>query len=183
MGKNYSHLSCEQRQEMSNSLKAGKSVKDIASLLGLHISTIYREIERGRNPNTHEYDPDYAEQKYQMSLAEKGKIPCLEENKEMAGMLSKFILNDGLSPEQALLKLREYGYAEIPTKTTVYAAIDRGLLPDVTRESLYSRNITIFSDGLIYLPKWIREKLNFGDGDKLSCEVDNDKLIIKKENE
>ena len=67
MGKNYSHLSCEQRQEMANSLKAGKSVKDIASLLGLHISTIYREIERGRNPNTHEYDPDYSEQKYQIN--------------------------------------------------------------------------------------------------------------------
>ena len=46
MGRSYSHLSREQRQVIADSLAIGKSVKDIAAILGLHISTVYREIER-----------------------------------------------------------------------------------------------------------------------------------------
>ena len=47
MGRSYSHLSREQRQVIADSLAIGKSAKDIAVTLSLHISTVYREIERG----------------------------------------------------------------------------------------------------------------------------------------
>lgn len=182
MGRSYSHLSREQRQEIADSLELGRSAKDIAAILGLHISTVYREIERGKNPDTMKYEPDFSENKYQSNLSDKGKLPRLEENKEMASIISEFIIKDGLSPEQAILRLKEDGYTEVPTKATVYSAIDMGLIPNVTRESLYSRNVTVFSDGMIHLPKWVREKLNINDGDNLSIEVDDDKVIIKKEN-
>ena len=72
----------------------------------------------------------------------------------------------------------------MPTKTTIYSAIDRGLIPNVTRESLYTRNATVFSDGMIHLPKWVREKLSINDGDNLLVEVDDDrkwsKYVLKK---
>ena len=52
----------------------------------------------------------------------------------------------------------------------------------MTRESLYTRNVTVFSDGMIHLPKWVREKLSINDGDNLLVEVDDDKVIVRKEN-
>ena len=66
------------------------------------------------------------------------------------------------------MRLKEDGYTEVPTKTTIYSAIDRGLIPNVTREILYTRNATVFSDGMIHLPKWVSEKLSINDGDNLS---------------
>ena len=66
------------------------------------------------------------------------------------------------------MRLKEDGYTEVLTKTTIYSAIDRGLIPNVTREILYTRNATVFSDGMIHLPKWVREKLSINDGDNLS---------------
>lgn len=106
----------------------------------------------------------------------------MEENKEMASVISELILKEELSPEQAILRLKEDGDTEVPTKTTIYTAIDRGLIPNVTRESLYTRNATVFSDGMIHLPKWVREKLSINDGDNLLVEVDDDKVILRKEN-
>ena len=182
MGRSYSHLSREQRQVIADSLAIGKLAKDIAVTLSLHISTVYREIERGKNPDTNKYEPEFSESKYQSNLADKGKSPRLEENKEMAAVISELILKEGLSPEQAILRLKEDGYTEVPTKTTIYTAIDRGLIPNVTRESLYTRNATVFSDGMIHLPKWVREKLSINDGDNLLVEVDDDKVILRKEN-
>ena len=182
MGRSYSHLSREQRQVIADSLAIGKLAKDIAVTFSLHISTVYREIERGKNPDTNKYEPEFSENKYQSNLADKGKSPRLEENKEMASVISELILKEGLSPEQAILRLKEDGYTEVPTKTTIYTAIDRGLIPNVTRESLYTRNATVFSDGMIHLPKWVREKLSINDGDNLLVEVDDDKVILRKEN-
>ena len=180
MGRSYSHLSREQRQVIADSLAIGKLAKDIAVTLSLHISTVYREIERGKNPDTNKYEPEFSENKYQSNLADKGKSPRLEENKEMASVISELILKEGLSPEQAILRLKEDGYTEVPTKTTIYTAIDRGLIPNVTRESLYTRNATVFSDGMIHLPKWVREKLSINDGDNLLIEVDDDKCVAQK---
>ena len=92
MGRSYSHLSRERRQVIADSLAIGKSAKDIAVTFSLHISTVYREIERGKNPDTNKYEPEFSESKYQSNLADKGKSPRLEENKEMASVISKLIL-------------------------------------------------------------------------------------------
>ena len=66
MGRSYSHLSREQRQVIADSLAIGKLAKDIAVTLSLHISTVYREIERGKNPDTNKYEPEFSENKYQI---------------------------------------------------------------------------------------------------------------------
>ena len=77
MGRSYSHLSREQRQVIADSLAIGKSAKDIAVTLSLHISTVYREIERGKNPDTNKYEPEFSENKYQSNLADKGWMKSL----------------------------------------------------------------------------------------------------------
>lgn len=44
--KAYTHFSKEQRYQLQALLKTGQSKKDIASILGVHRSTVYREMER-----------------------------------------------------------------------------------------------------------------------------------------
>lgn len=181
MGRTYSHLDLEKRNEISNMLKKNKSVKSIAEELGLHISTVYREIERGKNPLNGEYDPNYSESEYKSNLGSKGKIPFFEENAEVASLFSNLILDRGLSPEQAIVELIQRGYTQIPSKTTVYAAIDRGLIPGVTRETLNSKMTTVFSDGMVHLPRWVRNELGITDGNNLSIELSEGRIILKKE--
>jgi DNA-directed RNA polymerase specialized sigma24 family protein len=47
--KKYNRLTSEQRYAIYLGLKDGTSKKDIALLIGVHISTLYRELERNEN--------------------------------------------------------------------------------------------------------------------------------------
>ena len=72
---------------------------------------------------------------------------------------------------------------EIPlSKTTIYSAIDKGLIPNVTRKNLFAHKTTthLFSDGLLHIPQWIRQVLDIEDGTELSIEVKDDKIVIEK---
>ena len=59
------------RLAIKQMLERGNSKKEIAESIGVHTSTIYREIDRG-TVNGH-YDPTAAEEAYQEKLAEKGR--------------------------------------------------------------------------------------------------------------
>ena len=61
-----------------------------------------------------------------------------------------------------------------------YSAIDDGLIPGVTRESLISYVTTMFSDGQIHIAKWVRNALDLNDGDELLFEVVDNKIIFTK---
>lgn len=180
MGCAYSHLDLKKRNTIADMLRSKKSVKAIAETLGLHISTVYREIERGKNPSTGEYDPNYSESGYKRNLESKGKLPFFEENTEAAKLFATLILDYGYSPEQAITELTQQGYSHVPSKTTVYAAIDRGLIPGVTRESLNPKTTTVFSDGIVHLPRWVRDELLISDGDILSIQLSDGQIIFKK---
>ena len=81
MGRVYMHLTYDQRLAIKQMLERGNSKKEIAESIGVHTSTIYREIDRG-TVNGH-YDPTAAEEAYQEKLAEKGPTAVLEENPEL----------------------------------------------------------------------------------------------------
>ena len=117
MGKEYSHMTIEKRKELARLLSESKKVKEIASLLEIHIASVYREIERGKNPLTNQYDPEYAEESYKKGLKNKGKEPVLSEDKELAAKIAKLLLNENLSLEQALL--RQY-YAKFYAKCPAF---------------------------------------------------------------
>jgi len=58
--------------------KAGISRREIAGQIGVHISTVYRELGRGRYIHTNSdlteetrYSPDIAEERYRANLKEK----------------------------------------------------------------------------------------------------------------
>jgi len=60
----YTQLSLEQRSQLQLLLKMGKSKKEIAKELGVHRSTVYRELKRNAKKDGG-YSARYAEQLYQ----------------------------------------------------------------------------------------------------------------------
>jgi IS30 family transposase len=48
MGKNFKHLERNDRIKMETLLNAGHKVTEVADYLGVHRSTIYREMKRGK---------------------------------------------------------------------------------------------------------------------------------------
>ena len=78
--RHFNHLTYNDRLKIEAWLKVGLSKKEISMLLGVHISTVYREIKRGTynrlDGDTYTYknaySPDISQKKYQDYLSCKG---------------------------------------------------------------------------------------------------------------
>lgn len=116
MGKQYRHLSAEDRIRLYEYLFAGEAIGTIAHYLGFHKSTIYRELER--NSSRYGYRPDWACQQY---LARKCHHPFkLEKHTE----LREFIiarLKEGWSPQQIAGRLKKSTGKCVISHETIYA--------------------------------------------------------------
>ena len=183
MARNYVHLTYEQRQKIEDMLRKDLPKRCIAEELGVHVATVYREIERGTNGGR--YDPDYAERMYQARLAEKGAPAKIEENPELAQYIADLILKQKMSPEKIAeeIKKNEKNLGVSITKQTIYHNIEMGIVPGVTKDTLRTDSSTIFGDGQICIPKWVREKLELRDGDVLDLRVTEDGEIVYKRRE
>lgn len=179
MKKKYSHLTYEDRLYIKQCIDNKIKVYDIAEHLNVSQATIYREISKGKDDNGN-YSPLYSHNKYLESLKEKGQDHILNINKELANTISNLIFNDNLSILEIKNRLKNENNISI-SKNTIYSAIDKGLIPNVTRESLKPKTTTVFSKGLVQLPKYIRKKLNINDGDIIKIEIKDNKIIIEKE--
>ena len=51
MGKEYSHMTIEKRKELARLLSESKKVKEIASLLEIHIASVYHDGKLGTSEN------------------------------------------------------------------------------------------------------------------------------------
>lgn len=75
----YKQLNWTSRIKLETMLKHGHSKKEIAEELGVHISTVYRELKRGTYEHLNSdytteerYSPEIAEARYQEGLSAKG---------------------------------------------------------------------------------------------------------------
>jgi IS30 family transposase len=155
------------------------SVRAIAKYLGFHQSAIYREIKRGTMNGV--YNPENSEERYQNQLRKCGKEAIISANPKLAQAISDYILKDHLSPEKIIEALKERAdeFPETPKScNTIYNAIDNGLIPKITRDSLRSEETTVHNNGNVFLATWLREELGIKDGDTLHFEVTEDKKII-----
>lgn len=171
------HITYEQRKILSQMLEQGKSKSEIAEVLGICLSSLYNELKRGTiNGN---YDPNYAEEKKQINLREKGPQAILENNQELVTEIARLILEEHLSPERIIQRFKqERTFAQYPlSDRTIYVAIDKGYIPNVTRESLNINTTHIFNDVLRF-PMWFREKMGIHNGDIFRFEANNDGQII-----
>jgi IS30 family transposase len=105
MTKNYSHLSQEQRYQLEALLKVGQKKSIIAQMLGVHRSTIYREIKRcltTRGPGAFEYRASKADRHAQLLHKYKPKkIRFTEALKEKTRI---WLREEKLSPELISIK-------------------------------------------------------------------------------
>ena len=183
VARTFNHLSYEQRLKIKEMLDGGFKKIDIARSLGVHNATIYREIERGSVNGV--YNPNKSEEQYRDHLSEKGPQALCSMSPDLAEYIAKLILEEHLSPARIIDRLEhEEKWSTFPkSKPTIYSAIDNGLIPGVTRESLNSYMTTMFSDGQIHIAKWVRKQLDLNDGDELLFEIIDNKIVFRKAND
>ena len=64
MSRKHKIITYDERLIMKDKLKDDVDPKDIAKVLGVHLATFYREIERGKNEEQ-EYDPELSQKRLQ----------------------------------------------------------------------------------------------------------------------
>lgn len=79
MGHHHSHLTLSDRRTIEALLNANRPPKEIAAAIHVHVSTIYREVNRARMVQltselieVEKYNPDEAHRKYRDNLGSKG---------------------------------------------------------------------------------------------------------------
>ena len=113
MGKFFHHLTHTDRLRIETLLLADVQVEDIAQMIGVAKSTVYREIKRGtychRNSDWTEetrYSPEIAEQKYRENLREKGRGLKVGNDYEFVEYVEDKIIHEKFSPAAVLAAIR-----------------------------------------------------------------------------
>ncbi|NCC42922.1 MAG: IS30 family transposase [Clostridia bacterium] len=141
----FKQLKRADRLRLETLLKAGHGKKEIAELLGVHISTIYREVKRGTfvalNPDlTTEirYSPDIAHEKYKENLKAKGADIKIGNDMELANYIEDKIVNEDLSPAAVLgqIKVKGIKFKTTICVTTLYSYIDKNVFLRLTNKNL-----------------------------------------------
>lgn len=145
MAKKFKHLTKADRLKIEALDKAGHGKQEIADQIGVHVSTIYRELERGRYIHTNSdlteeerYSPDIAEDKYQQNLRDKGPDLKIGKDHKLAEYIETKITEEGYSPGAVLGEIKAKGLefdTEI-SKPTLYSYIDKGVFLTVTNKDL-----------------------------------------------
>ena len=146
MGKIYSCLTWVQRLQIEQCLKAKVPVKEIAERIGVHLSTVYREIKRGTYMHldgttwkyVKRYSPDIAHQKYLDGLSAKGAPLKLNKDFEFATYVEKRIIEDRLSPGAVLGEIKHLGlnFNTSICTSTLYSYIEKGVFFNLSLEHL-----------------------------------------------
>ena len=146
MGKQYSQMNMTRRIKLEALLKHGCTKQEIADELGVHISTIYRELRRGTYEHLNSdyttdirYSPDIAEAHYQEGLSAKGAPLKIGKNHAAAQFIEDKIGNEDYSPAAvcALLKQEKYQYLGITfCRATIYKYIEDGVFLTLTNADL-----------------------------------------------
>ena len=136
-------LTYNDRLRLEVLIKAKHKPKEIAEILHFHISTIYRELNRGQfealnSDLTKEmrYSPDIAQQHKEEVLAAKGADLKIGNEKAFADRIEEIIINEGYSPAAALAKVKAEGYDFSICVTTLYSYIDKGVFLNLTMKHL-----------------------------------------------
>ena len=141
----FKHLSFTDRLKIEAGLKMKMSAKQIADNLGVHISTVYREIKRGvymrkeawkdrygyetRYRYKETYSPDMAEQKYRDSLAAKGAPLKIGKDHALADYLERKIVDEGWTVSAVLgeIKRKRLPFSTSICVRTLYSYIEKGV--------------------------------------------------------
>jgi IS30 family transposase len=145
MGKNFKHLERNDRIKMETLLNAGHKVTEVADYLGVHRSTIYREMKRGeythRNSDyteTVKYSSDLGQQNHDWNAQGKGRNLKIGNDHALADFIENKIIEEKYSPEAALAAVAQSGidFTITISVRTLYRYIDKGIFLKLTNKSL-----------------------------------------------
>lgn len=140
----FKHLTLTMRLKLEMRINAGYTVKEIAAELGVHPSTIYRELKRARYSywTTEErYSPEKANQDAIYKNTAKGAPLKIGNNHAVVAFIEHLILEKRYSPAAVCAELRKpenfEKYHITFCRVTLYRYIDDGnIFPHITREDL-----------------------------------------------
>lgn len=147
-GRMFSHLSMHKRLKIEKMDREKYSIQEIADAVGVHYTTVWRELRRGRAKQMttdlveHEvYCADVAERKYRENLAAKGPDLKIANDRELADYLENLMLNEKYSPGAALAKIKEEGrvFSVEISEWTLYSYITKGVFRTLTNKDLPMR--------------------------------------------
>lgn len=140
----FSHVKWHNRLKIEQMKNDGKSVREIADALHFHISTIYRELDRGKweHLNTDlttdiRYSPDIAQGKAEQNMTALGPDLKIGNDHAYASYLETKIADEGFSPEAALGAAKQENKFDTTISTaTLYNYIHRGLFSRLSSQQL-----------------------------------------------
>lgn len=141
----YKHLTFTDRLQIEAWQKVNIKPAQMAAELGVHISTIYRELKRGvytrlnSDLTTEErYSPDIAEKKYRDNLKVKGTGLKIGADHEYATYLEYKVSVEKYAPGAILGEIKRKGleFSTSISKTTFYRYIDEGIFLTITNKDL-----------------------------------------------
>lgn len=116
MGRRFKHLTYADRLKIEALLESGIKMKRIAEIIRVDVSTIYREVKRGRYvkrnsdwTETEKYSPEISHERYQNHLKEKGAGLKIGNDMKFVRYIEHKIAEDKYSPAAALVSIEKEG--------------------------------------------------------------------------
>lgn len=143
--RHYKTLTWDDRLKIAAWQKVGISPQRMAEELGVHFTTIYRELKRGRyeHLNTNyttevRYSPDISEKKKQDYLRAKGAGLKIGNDRAYAEYIEYMIRIEKYSPAAVLGEIKTKGieFKTTVCKQTLYRYIDQGVFLTLTNQDL-----------------------------------------------
>lgn len=143
----YHHFTWTDRLYIEAWQKAGIKPQSMADMLGVHVSSVYRELKRGEYMRLNSdyttemrYSPDIAEERYRENLKAKGAGLKIGNDHEYAQYLEYKVAVEKYSPGAILGELKRKGkdkeFQTTISKTTFYRYIDEGVFLHITNKDL-----------------------------------------------
>lgn len=141
----FKHLTKTDRLRIEAHDRDGKTPKEISEIIGVHISTIYRELKRGRYEHRNSdwtteerYSPDIADDHYQENLRAKGPELKIGKDHKLAEYIESKIADDRYSPEAVLGEIKAEGldFNTSISINTLYSYIEKGIFLRLTNKDL-----------------------------------------------
>lgn len=144
MRESFKHLNKTDRLQIEVLLRAKLKPLEIAKIIGVHNTTIYRELKRGKYIHTEyfkdkeSYSSDLAEQKYQNNLRAKGAGLKIGNDIKLANFIEQKIIKENYSPEAVLLEIKSKSlkFKVQISKSTLYSYIDKKVFLNITNKNL-----------------------------------------------
>lgn len=194
------NLTYTQRLQIEILYNSKHKVKEIASILGLHFCTIYRELKRGAYEHTTKqdtfwygvkykkhikYSAQISQERYDMLCSAKGRQIKLGNDWAFINYMEQRVVKDKIS---ACAVLGEIKYKKLPfktqiSKTTLYRYISMGLFPHIKlekRKKEYKKvKIKRAPKGtsIERRPKEIKDRVSFGHWE-MDCVCGNTKPVL-----